>query len=272
MKYLFFILITFSLYHAQTFLDKQKELADSLFEAGNYFDAVTEYKRLKFFDHNSKYSFITNYKIGLCYKAGAKFDFSLSFLSKAYPFASSDKEKFALKEQMIRVNILRRTTANAHSLLNELAKEANYSENNVSYWRGWIYMFEDKWELAAAEFSKISSGEKLKKLCESVNNDKYSVTLAKIISYILPGSGQFYSGNYLSGIMSLGWNILWGFTTVNAFLEERIFDGIMVGDLLWLRFYRGNIQNAENFAREKNIEIINKAYRYLENSYEGIKP
>lgn len=272
MKYLFTVLILINTVFPGSNLKMQKSMADSLYETGSYFDAVTEYKRLRFFDSNNTYSFYCNYKIGLCYKEGAKFDQALSHLAKAYFASGKDEEKFAAKEQMMRINILRRTTAKAHQLLNELANSPNYRENNIYYWRGWIYMFEDRWDLASLEFGKIDSEHELKKLCESVNNEKYSVNLAKIISLILPGSGQFYTGNYLSGIMSLGWNFLWGYTTINAFIEKRIFDGIMTGNLLWLRFYRGNYQNAEKFAEQENFEIINETYRYLQNSYEGLKP
>ncbi len=36
--------------------------------------------------------------------------------------------------------------------------------------------------------------------------------------------------------------------------------------------YNGNVQNAEKFAVEQNINIANKALRYLKNNYEGKKP
>jgi hypothetical protein len=65
---------------------------------------------------------------------------------------------------------------------------------------------------------------------------------------------------------------LWGYTTITAFQANRIFDGIMVADLLWLRFYNGNNQNAEKFAIEKNLEISNNALIYLQNVYQGEKP
>ena len=66
--------------------------------------------------------------------------------------------------------------------------------------------------------------------------------------------------------------MLWGYLTIDAIIDERVFDAFAVGDLLFLRFYRGNIQNSEKFAVEKNIEISNKALRYLQNNYKGIKP
>ena len=112
----------------------------------------------------------------------------------------------------------------------------------------------------------------LKLLADSVESEKYSIVLATAMSYIIPGSGQIYTWNYLSGIMSLGWNVLWGYLTINAFIAERAVEGILIGGLLWARFYRGNIQNAEKYAIEKNREISTKAYHYLAKEYKGKKP
>lgn len=73
-------------------------------------------------------------------------------------------------------------------------------------------------------------------------------------------------------MLSLGWNVLWGYLTIKAFVDERIFDGFVIGNFLWLRFYVGNIQNAETFANEENVKIANKALYYLQYQYEGEKP
>jgi len=39
-----------------------------------------------------------------------------------------------------------------------------------------------------------------------------------------------------------------------------------------MRFYRGNFQNAEEFALQKNLEMSNKALNYLQYQYQGLKP
>lgn len=269
-----FILYAFSnLLFAQNVLSRQLDFANNLFEEGLFFDAVTEYKRLQYFDEEKIYEYDSNYKIALSYKHGAKFDEAINYFSKAVLSSRNEEEKFETTVQIIRTNILRKTTDRAFQLLNELEKSSNYSQKKeINYWRGWTYMFADKWDSAAYYFNIVDYDHELKKLANGVKNDKYSVTFAKVISYILPGSGQFYTGNYLSGFMSLGWSALWGYLTVDAIIDERVFDAFAVGDLLFLRFYRGNIQNAEKFAVEKNIEIANKTLRYLQNNYKGTKP
>jgi hypothetical protein len=72
--------------------------------------------------------------------------------------------------------------------------------------------------------------------------------------------------------MSLAWNVLWGYLAINAFAADRVFDGAAVGSMLWLRFYRGNIQNAGKLAENENIKIANESLFYLTENYKGEKP
>jgi tetratricopeptide (TPR) repeat protein len=271
---IFILTFTFALsLKAQTSLKELLNSADTLFESGGYFDAVTEYKRLQFFDSENRFAFKTNFSIGKSYKAGLKLDEAILYFGKALTFAPDKKSVFELTTQIIRCNILRGTLSNAFSLIASAGKEfkrGKYSDE-LNYWLGWTYMFDKKWDKASLIFKK-SGNEELAELCGNVINEEFPVTITKLISYIVPGAGQFYTGNYLSGFMSLGWNILWGYVTVNAFMAERVFDGVITADLLWFRFYRGNYQNAEKFAVEKNVEIYNNAYGYLMKNYKGKKP
>lgn len=255
-------------------LQKQYDYAKELFNQEKYFEAITEFKRLQFFDEENIYSFESNYKIGVAYKKGGFYDNAIEYLSKANLKTDNFAEKAEIDFQLIRCNILRKTFDRAHQLLDQMKGDTLYSDyhKEIDYWRGWTFMLEDKWDLAELSFAQISDDHELKKLCKEVKNDKYSVTFARVISYILPGAGQFYTGNYFSGFMSLAWNALWGYLTVNSFVEERAFDGIATGALLWLRFYRGNVQNAGKLAEMENIEITNNAFLYLMENYRGEKP
>ena len=254
--------------------EKQKLYADSFFDKQLYFDAITEYKRLMFFDKSESYLFMGNYKIGECYKQGAKLDEAIEYFGKSLIYAKSDSQYFVAKIQMFRTNLLRKTLDRAEQILTEIENDYRFidSTNQINYWKGWLFVFNDNWKRAAYYFGKSNYSGELKTLCENTDKQQYSVLKAKIFSYILPGSGQFYTGNYVSGLLSLGWTALWGYITLDAFISNRVFDGFVVGDLLFLRFYRGNIQNAERFAVEKNIEIANKTLIYLHDNFKGIRP
>lgn len=258
---------------AQQSINALLNSAEALFEKGKYYGAITEYKRVQFFDEKESYRFVTNYRIGQCYKAGGKYNDAVYFFGKALPYADEESNKKEVLFELIKTNILRRTFSNAYSLINEMKRSYSdeETERELNYWYGWALMLDAKWNEARNVFLNIEEKE-LANLCKNVIDKEYPVTFTKLISYIVPGAGQIYTGNYLSGLMSLGWNVLWAYVTIDAFIAERVFDGVMAGNLLWFRFYRGNYYNAEKFAVEKNIEIYNNAYKFLMEKYKGKKP
>jgi TM2 domain-containing membrane protein YozV len=259
---------------AQSSLQKQFEFAKGLYNREEYFDAITELKRLNFFDMNNEYTFQSNKLTGLSYKGGGKFQEAIKYFTLAELSAKNSEDLFRIRIEKIKINILRRTTDNAFKLLDAIEKDERFSDktDDINYWKGWTYIFADDWEAAAKSFAKIDHEHELKTFCERAYEQKYSVIFAKLLSVFLPGAGQFYTGNYISGLFSLGWTALWGYVTVNAFVEDRVFDGLAVADLLWFRFYRGNLQNAEDFTVEKNLQISNEALDFLQHRYEGPKP
>ncbi len=258
---------------AQELLEEQFNYAKKLYDEENYFDAVTEFKRLLLFDDTQMYTYDANFLIGLSFKNGAKFSDAVQHFTIAELNSRTEKELFESRLEIIKINILRRTTARALTLLDSLQNDSRFSSklDEINYWRGWTYVFSDDWENAALSFSLVQPDHQLAVLCDSIEIDLYNPQLAKYLS-IVPGAGQFYTGEYFSGLISIGWNVLWGYLTINAFIEDRILDGVLIGSLLWWRFYSGNIQNAEKFAIEKNLEITNSALHYLKDKYNGTKP
>ena len=267
------LLLNYSFLYCQESLNEQYEYALSLYKQEKYFDAVTELKRLNFFDKQKEYAFNSDLLMGKAYREGGKFSEALRYFTLAGINAANDSELYEAKINSIKINILRRTTDQAQRLLNRLQVDKRFKDktDEIMYWKGWTYIFADNWEKAAEEFKEINN-DTLRNLCEQVASDRYNVTTARILSYIVPGAGQIYTGHYFSGFLSLGWNMLWGYLTVKAFVDERIFDGFVIGNFLWLRFYIGNLQNAEKFVEEENLKISNKALFRLQHEFEGMKP
>jgi len=259
---------------AQSNYESQFELAKNLMSEKKYFDAITEFKRLLFFENDDENIFIAYSLLGDCYKAGAKFDESIYYYTLSEINSKSSGQIYDAQIKIIRSNILRRTTNRALTLLDSLEANLKYSDkiSEINYWRGWAFIFSDKWDAAADEFSKVDSAKQLSEFCKLTGDKLYSVPLVKAMSFILPGLGQFYTGNYISGVISLGWNVLWGYTAIKAFAADRIFDGIMVSNFLWFRFYRGNFENAQTFAESSNLLQTNKALNWLQTEFAGLKP
>jgi hypothetical protein len=273
-KILLLSLLFFSYSFAQEELHQQFNFAKQLYEQENYFDAVTELKRLLFFDTSHRYTFEANMLMGQSYKKGVLFNDAANCFNLAERYSRTDEEKYTASIEAVRVNILRRTTEQALKIIDRLETSGKYKQkqDELYYWKGWVYIFDSDFKKAAGEFEKISMEHELRLLSMNTYDEQYSESLAKILSIFLPGAGQFYTGNYLNGVISLAWNVFAGYLTINSFVDDRIFDGIITGNLLWLRFYVGGIQNAEEFAKERNTEIINNKLFYLQNEYKGLKP
>jgi tetratricopeptide (TPR) repeat protein len=267
------ILLLFANVFPQTTFEAQFKYAVNLYSEEDYFDAITEFKRLLFFDESGNYSYSANLFIGLSYKMGGRYSDALQYLALAKINSGSDEEYLRCSVEIIKINILRRTISRALALLDSLDRDKRFQNKSaeIDYWKGWAYIFSNEWHNASLAFSEIQETYQLAVLCDSVNNELYNPQLAKYLS-IVPGAGQFYTGEYVSGLISIGWNVLWGYLTIEALVEDRIFDGVLIGSLLWWRFYSGNLQNAEKFALEKNLKITNSALNYLQNNYVGEKP
>lgn len=274
-KFFLFLLVGLSeISFGQNLLHSQYELALKLFAEEKYFDAITEFKRLQFFDSLNQYQFLANKYIALSYKNGGKYDLALKYLTLTNRLSADYDSTFKLKIEMVKIHLLRRNIPQAFKLLKDLVDDEHSKKfsKEIYYWIGWTYIFNDEWENAANEFSKVDPNHELKRLCMNVSNMLYSKTTARILSYVLPGAGQFYTGNYLSGILSLGWVTLWSVLSINAFAADRIFDGVMISNFLAFRFYNGNLENADNFVEQYNTELTNWMLNYLQYNYFGEKP
>ena len=271
--FIFLILISVKLF-PQDILKNQYNYALKLYNQEQYYDAVTEFKRLLFFDSEAKYVYDATEFIGQSYKMGAKYSDAILYFTIAEMNAGNGEQLFSSKIEIARANILRRTSTHAIALLDSLLNDPRFNnkKGDIHYWKGWAYIFDDRWEQASQEFSKTDTSTALAEFCKNVDREKYSVNFANVISLFIPGAGQAYTGHYFSGLLSLGWNVLWGYLTINSFIENRVFDGLVTGNFLWLRFYSGNLQNSVKYAREENLKITNKALNYLHSGYQGTKP
>src|ERR1035438_568503 len=64
-------------------LAEQLTKAKALYSHEEYFNSITELKRLIFFDNKKQYSYTANELIGECYKKGAKLTEALSYFTRA---------------------------------------------------------------------------------------------------------------------------------------------------------------------------------------------
>ncbi len=277
-KYFLYFLLLFFVYicraDAQDKFELQFSYAQKLFSEEKYFDAITECRRLQFFDLQHKYAYRSFCLMADAYRMGGKISEALQCRFNALKYAENDSLKFFNSIEIVKLYILNRNSSAALTRLQELEKDSSFSRFTavIPYWRGWVMVFADEWDKASGYFKEVPGMEELSRFTSEVHNNKKNPQLYKMYSAILPGTGQILTGNYSSGVLSLLWNALWIYITVEAFGANRVLDGVLVANFLWLRFYQGNLQNAELFTNQKNSEITNKALLYLQNEFKGEKP
>lgn len=245
-----------------------------LFEQEEYFHAITELKRYLFFSQDSSLHHEANLMIAQSYRSGGFFRLASPYFLSARDMAKNQQEKISAMIEHAKNEILKGTPETALKILNLAYNQSSESsvQREITYWKGISELFAGNLNQAAIILEDLSPGDSLAILCRLGDDEMVNPELLKLISAFLPGIPQIYLGEYTSGLLSLGWCGLWGYTAVTAFTANRIFDGIMTGNFLFFRFYNGNLENAELFGQNHNTRIKNSILSFYQNNYNGLKP
>jgi len=250
-------------------LDMAIALGERFFNSENYYDAITEYKRYIFFNPAKEDNSISNtyYKIGLSYFHLGKQDEAISELRKSIQTANTDQTREERKIDLAVVLIASGMYSSAEFLLIKVEMYSPIPElkKKAAYLRGIASLYSYKWQQASEAFHAYfnepkdeSQGmpEQLESLLNRAQNLKYkSPKLAKILSTILPGSGQIYAGDWRNGINALLLNFTTGYFFVNDILQRQYQDAFINYLFLFGRFYRGNRYHAEEAAKKYNTQF-----------------
>ena len=125
------------------------------------------------------------------------------------------------------------------------------------YWLGWSYLLQYEFERADSQFSQITKPEfqsahfypsayLILKLLRSDIDDinSKSPNLAKWLSTIIPGAGQIYLEDYISGAVSFGLNATFGYLTIASLVHSDYYQALIYYYFLWNRYYFGSGDNA----------------------------
>ena len=86
----------------------------------------------------------------------------------------------------------------------------------------------------------------------AIKKPRKSGSVAKILSTILPGSGQIYANNWTDGFNALILNGLFGYTSFSVAKSGNYRDASFLTLFLWMRYYLGNRNNAKKIAYQVN--------------------
>ena len=225
---------------------------DSLYSECNYSNALNEYKRAYFFSENEKKQALSN-KIADCYIELERFGSAKAFCDSAIYYSSTDSIKTESELKKILCYILEKNFGYAIIKLDKLNTDStNYLRLKKNFFYGISYFGLEKFNESFESFQNaISPNDSVRVLVLKQLINRYnkiinpSPALATVMSAVVPGSGQIYTGNYFNGVNSI------------FLLAGLTFFGVNTPVLypfllpVFSRYYTGGILHANHFAKEK---------------------
>jgi len=239
----------------------QMNLADHFFKDGDYYRAITEYKRFLFFFPQSFRTEEALWKIAKAYFHGKKWDETLTAcddLIKKFPHSSWKTEALFLKGLALAEKKEYSQARYFFQKVQEYSPALPISDE-AQLQIALTYLKEEKWKEAADEFRKINKnsrlyprGEYLAQGLDRIHEiPQKSPAAAGILAAILPGAGHLYCERYRDASIAFLLNgiFIWGM--VEAFEDKNYaLGGILT--FFELGWYSGNIYSAVSSAHKYN--------------------
>lgn len=246
--------------------DLQLRVADSFMEQGEYYRAVTEYKRFAILFPDSPKGEYALFRIGIAYYLGEEYGDAvrsfekLAAMSPAGPYNLSSRYFAALGLWK------KKDHAGAVAAFEHIALSISspFAPKALAAW-SLLELDRDDPSAAATLLQRFMTdypdhpgiaqvGNACSLLAQYEDLPQKSEVLAGILSAILPGAGYVYAGRYGDGLTSFLVNGLFIAGTVTAVNNDWLpAAGISGG--IGLPFYLGNIYGSANAAKKWNRSI-----------------
>ena len=245
----------------------QLKVADALAQEGEYYRAVTEYKKfLILFPESTRTDYVL-FQMGMAYYKGEEYGpaaASFSRLREKYPQSEFAPKGYYFEGLSYWKLKKYEESKTAFQGLAEAYPESTYAP--LALVAGSL--------LALERDNPDASMKGLERLADRYPNDpaakkaqearglltkyqelpKKSKALAGVMSAIVPGTGYMYAEHYGDGITAFIINALFIAGTVTAIVKENYAVAGIVGGV-GLPFYIGNIYGSANAARKWNIGV-----------------
>ena len=242
------------------------DFADSLFQEGDYLNAAHEYKRILLLHPDTAHIDFIAFRVAASYQNAGRLERAI----RAYQFLIDTYPDSRLIERSTN-NI-----AQCHILLGNKERGIASLENFLSKYKdsdlaplaqftiGMLFMEKNEWAEARRVWNDVSLAypesrfaEVSMRLADIVENGdilpRRSPTVAGVLSALVPGSGQVYSGKRIDGFYTFMSVAVLGSASVYYTRAERYEVAIPVA-ALGLLLYRNNIYQGIRAAKTFNLQ------------------
>ncbi len=255
--------------------DQLLRFADSLFHTGEYFRAITEYRRFLFHHSDDGRCAMAHFSIGLAWYRGGSFAEALATFQEVaarYPNTPYGEQAWLWQgESLARQGHYVVAGQFYHELMERF--RGAMLEEQARYQYAWTLLYQRHWHEAATQFRRIPPDSTLyhnaQVLADGSLEGEYlpakSPLLAGVLSAVLPGSGQLYTTRLGDALLAFCLNGLFIAGAIEAVHHKvPIVAGILsVFEAGW---YVGNIYGAVNSAHKHNRHVEEVLLHNLDNS------
>ena len=262
-----YVLIVLLMTAGQQAQDLALTLAEKFEAAGEYEEAITEFKRYVFFHGEDGQVDLSDVyaRMGMAFGNAGRWNDAVEAAEKSVQTACSEKTRDERRLTLAAIQISTKNYSAAKFLLLKLEMYSSDEDlrKNAYFLHGVCCLYEHKWteaRLTLDEYFKYNSGaasaskkQNIDSLLEkALLTRAKSPSLAKWLSTFLPGAGQIYCGDWLNGLNALALNAAIGYLIVTDLQNKQVQDALFNALFLFQRFYQGNRTLAENAARQYN--------------------
>lgn len=261
--------------------DQLIAFAEHLMHTGEYFRAITEYRRFLFHYLDDPRRAMVHFRIGLAFYRGESYGEALQTFREVthlYPDSAYGKQAWLWQgESLARPG---QYTA-AEALYTEITARFPHETigQQARYQRAWTLLYRRQWRDAAAQFQQVAPESALyqsaqflaQAALEGERLPAKSPVLAGILSGLLPGSGQLYNGRLGDAFLAVFLNGLFIAGIVEAVHNNtHTVAGIL--SFFEIGWYAGNIYGAINGAHKYNRHTTETFLRNLDNRFRFVPP
>ncbi len=263
---------------------QQYRYAEQLFESGDYQAARREYKRLLFYQPDTEFRDVADYRIAQSYYYQKEPDRAERLFHEF--LGSYPNSPFRFQSQLMIGQL--QFDAGAYSLARTTLFELLHASEDTEvvaaahYLRGWCYVHTSEWNKAITELRRADTlqidalqRKKARQLADTLLAETplphKSPQMAGWLSTVVPGSGQLYVGSVKEGVLAAALSGTFIYLAVDAIRERRYVDCTGIALVGW-QFYWGNRINARQLASEYNKNYEQELIQTLKRQAKGVSP
>ena len=245
--------------------DQALALGDRYARSGAYDPAITEYKRVLFFDEDNRLASTVHSRIASCYKYQRLWNEAFFHLRRSIQAASSLREIEDREFELITALLAGGRDSEAELRLLRLRDFTEMDSKRVSLYLCVTYVYHSRWKDAAAELDRAFPDEEIAEpwmraelehlkrlLTEAQSSRRKSPGTALLLSTVVPGTGQLYAGDPWDALNAFVLNAGIATLIYSAMKHEYYLEAALLFIYPFKRYYMGNRDNARRAAETSN--------------------